>query len=129
MKKPGRMLGEVLRSVFKKPATVLYPAQELKMPDKYRGKLSFSPEQCIGCKLCMRDCPTQAITINKVGEKKFEVMLDLSRCIFCAQCVDSCVRNVIKSTAEVELAQFHAGKLKLVYRRNDSAADATKEAG
>ena len=41
--KPGKMLFEVLSSLFKKPATVKYPAAKLEMADKFKGKLKFTP--------------------------------------------------------------------------------------
>ena len=113
--RPGKMLREVLGSIFKKPATNLYPAQKMDMPEGFRGKIKFDPEKCIGCKMCMRDCPTNAITINKVGEGKFEAVFDLSRCIYCAQCVDSCPKKALEPTKEVELAQLDKHKLKVVF--------------
>lgn len=109
------MLREVLGSIFKKPATNLYPAQKMEMPDRFRGKIKFDPAKCIGCKMCMRDCPTNAITINKVGENKFEAVFDLGRCIYCAQCVDTCPKKALEATKEVELAQLDKKKLRVVF--------------
>jgi len=112
---PGAMIRLLLQSVFKKPATTQYPFKKSEMPDKFRGKIIFHPELCIGCKMCMRDCPSNAITIKKVGEKQFECEIDLDKCIYCAQCVDSCPKKALESTKEFELASLNRGKLKTVY--------------
>ena len=124
MKRPGIMMVEVLRSLFRKPATVLYPFVKAPMPKRFRGKLSFRPELCIGCRLCMKDCPTSAITINKVGEKRFECVIDLARCVYCAQCVDSCPKDALRSTAEFELASLQRDKLTMVFHAKEVQAPA-----
>ncbi len=116
MKKPGKMIPEALKSVFKKPATVRYPAVKVTMPDRFRGKLSFDPSKCICCKLCMRDCPADAIKITKIGADQVECEIDLSRCIYCAQCVDTCPKGALKATPEFELAGLDRAKLKAVFR-------------
>lgn len=129
MKMPGRMLWTVLMSLFKKPATVMYPAVPVKMPDQFRGKIVFDAEKCIGCKLCMKDCPTAAIAINKVGDKRFECVIDLARCIYCAQCVDSCPRDALHATAEFELASLNRDVLTMVFHAKDAPppADPAKD--
>jgi formate hydrogenlyase subunit 6/NADH:ubiquinone oxidoreductase subunit I len=114
MIRPGKMMKQVLQSLFKKPATTRYPFIKIEMPKDFRGKIRFSPEKCIGCKLCMRDCPSDAIVIRKVGEKIFEAEIDLARCIYCAQCVDTCPRKAIEATREFELAKTQSKELKVV---------------
>ena len=121
------MIREVLRTVFKKPATNLYPYQKLVMAEHYRGKLSFDVSKCIGCKLCMKDCPSNAIAINKVGEKQFEAVIDLGRCIYCAQCVDSCPKKALAASTEVELAQLGGTKLTMLLKCEDPAAPAPSQ--
>jgi formate hydrogenlyase subunit 6/NADH:ubiquinone oxidoreductase subunit I len=115
MFRPGKMASEVLHSLFKKPATSKYPFVKKPMPKNFRGKLRFDAGKCIGCKICMRDCPSAAITIKPIGEKKFIAEIDLAKCIYCGQCVDSCPKKALESTTEFELAQLEHGKLKVVF--------------
>lgn len=48
-------------------------------------------ENCTGCKLCIKPCPTDAIT----GEKKQVHVLDQEKCIQCGACYDVCKDNAI----------------------------------
>ena len=64
---------------------------------KCKDLLSFvvDPETCIGCKLCLKKCPANAIEVNAAGEvkegKKLPyVVIDQSKCIKCGACIDSC---------------------------------------
>jgi formate hydrogenlyase subunit 6/NADH:ubiquinone oxidoreductase subunit I len=121
MRRPGRMLRQVLRTAMHRPATVRYPFVKVTMPAKFRGKLCFNAKLCIGCKMCMRDCPSNAINIRKVGEKQFEADLDMSKCLYCAQCVDSCPKKALLSTEEFELAQLDRTKLQVGLHENVAA--------
>jgi len=114
--RPARALGEVIRNLLKKPATVFYPFVKSKIQDKFRGKILFKPDLCIGCKLCMRDCPSDAIHIIKTGEKRFDIEFDLDRCIYCGQCVDSCNKDALALSSEYELAQLDPKKFKILYK-------------
>lgn len=120
MIRPGKMIWEVLGSLFKKPATTRYPFEKSDMPDKFRGKLKFYPKVCIGCKLCMRDCPSNAINIIKTGDKSFECEVDLGKCIYCGQCVDTCMKKALEMTKEFELAVLERGKLKVTFNAGNS---------
>ncbi len=126
MIRPGKMIIQVLESLFKKAATTKYPFVKTEMPDRFRGKLKFYPERCIGCKICMRDCPSNAITIRKIGEKKFEAEIDLAKCIYCAQCVDSCPKQALEATKEFELAGLDHDKLKVVFSADTNDTVETK---
>jgi formate hydrogenlyase subunit 6/NADH:ubiquinone oxidoreductase subunit I len=85
-------LPELLRHLFKKPATVDYPFKKLAVPANFRGTPYLNPEMCIVCRACERDCPAEAIEISSVNEaeKRFKMIIHNDRCIHCAQCVDSC---------------------------------------
>ncbi len=113
MRKPGTMLPFVMRMALRKPATVLYPFTKVEMPDRFRGKLKFEQIKCIGCKLCEKDCPSNAIEIVKVGEKLYDAYVYLDRCIYCGQCVDSCPRKALENTKDYELANYSHKALKV----------------
>lgn len=116
MIKPGRMFTTLMKSLCKPPVTLRYPAQKRKMPPNYRGRICFSRDLCIGCKLCVKDCPSKAIEIMEaaaspepavpVTKKKFTCDINLARCLYCAQCVDSCPRKALINSDDYELASL-----------------------
>ena len=115
VRRPGRMIESVLRSLLRKPATIKYPFESFTMPARFRGKPKFHSDECSGCKLCVRDCPASAITIRKVGERKFEALLDLGKCIYCGQCSDTCPKKAVEITPEFDLAQVDKNTLKVEF--------------
>ncbi len=112
MRRPGKMFREALKHLLKKPATTTYPAEPARIPEGFRAKLRFFSEKCVGCKLCMKDCPANAIFIEKVGDT-YEAIVHLDRCIYCAQCVYACNKSALEMTKQFELAQFDRKNLKV----------------
>lgn len=88
----GAMLGDISRSLFKRPVTELYPFERRPAPERLRGQLMFDATRCTGCRICVRDCPAQAIDITVVDKatKRFVMKFRTDRCTYCAQCVVSC---------------------------------------
>jgi formate hydrogenlyase subunit 6/NADH:ubiquinone oxidoreductase subunit I len=125
--RPGKILREVLGSVFRRPATLNYPKIKSPECEGFRGKLKHIPQNCIGCKMCMRDCPAFAIEIKPAGEKKFIAEIDYSRCICCCQCVDICPKKALVATPDFELAQLNPARLKEASRHADVQPPELKE--
>ncbi|MCX5778536.1 MAG: 4Fe-4S binding protein [Elusimicrobia bacterium] len=113
---PGAMLKEVLCSLFKKPATHNYPFVKIAKPEAFRGKLNFFSDKCIGCKICMRDCPSNAIIIHKIADKQFEAEIRLDKCVYCAQCVESCPKKALEATHDFELASLSQDSLRVIIK-------------
>jgi len=113
MRRTGKILPQALKTLFRKPATVSYPARREDVFTNVRGKLVFDGAHCVGCRMCVRDCPAKAIEIEKVAEKKFKAVLQIDRCIFCGQCVESCHMGSLKCTTNFELAKLDRKELKV----------------
>lgn len=113
MIRPGKMFPFVMSNLLKKPATISYPDEKEEKPENFRGKLQYDRDKCVGCRICMRNCPTGAIEIQKVAEKQFKAIVCLDQCIYCGQCVESCPKNALKNTKDFELAQFDRNGLKV----------------
>ncbi|MEO0123479.1 MAG: 4Fe-4S binding protein [candidate division WOR-3 bacterium] len=115
--KIAAFLPELVRHIFKKPATVKYPFEKLEVPKGFRGTPILTPEKCIVCYACQRDCPAEAIEITTVNEaeKKFKMVIHNDRCVHCEQCAESCPVDAIKLNTEFELAALSRWDLKEEY--------------
>jgi len=100
---------ELLKQLFKKPETNPFPTKftpsnvtkllekvgkgeakinpPIETPEGFRGRLSYEKDKCIGCKQCIKVCPTEALEFD---EKTRKIKHHVARCCFCSQCVDIC---------------------------------------
>lgn len=114
MKGLAKGLGITLKKVTQKKITYDYPEVPLKMPDRFRGIQYFEPDKCIVCNLCVRNCPTDCITLvgkpNPDPEKKGKVIdtyeINFELCILCDLCTEVCPTEAIVMTNNFELATY-----------------------
>lgn len=109
----GALLPESIKQLFSKPSTNLFPFEPFPTPPNYRGKLEADNDLCIGCNICIRDCPAEALECVKLGEKKFKMVIYLDRCVQCAQCVESCPKKVYKMLPDHDLSSYTRESLKV----------------
>lgn len=102
----------VFKHLFRRPVTQEYPEKKRTMPEAFRGKPVV--ENCCGCKVCEKVCPSGAIKIQK-SEEEILFDIDLKKCIFCGNCSYYCPKGAIKMSKEYELATSDISGLKLHY--------------
>ncbi|MBI4928218.1 MAG: 4Fe-4S ferredoxin, partial [Anaerolineae bacterium] len=73
---PFMILGRKLRNLGRWPAL----------------QLKSSPEQCIDCRSCVRNCP-MSLDVNALVHAP---NMENSECILCGNCVDTCNKGVIR---------------------------------
>jgi formate hydrogenlyase subunit 6/NADH:ubiquinone oxidoreductase subunit I len=117
------MVPRLLLQMVKKPFTNPFPAKYIpssttrftegmhtgettvtppvETPENFRGKIVYDRETCIGCELCLKVCPSEAIAF-KPEEKKIKIFL--ARCTFCSQCTDICPVQCLRMSQEFLLA-------------------------
>ena len=105
---------ELLKQLFKKPATNVFPVTycpdsvlkllekvekgevkinpPVEVPKGFRGKIVYDRDKCIGCKLCLKVCPANAIEF--IPETK-KIKIHVDHCICCSQCNDICPKNCL----------------------------------
>jgi len=114
----------ILGNLFRKPRTVVYPKERIIIPEGSRGvvRLKLDPDSldiiCNGCGRCSKICPVDCIEINNiVGENNKiileEFIVDLSKCIFCGNCVDFCEIEALEMSYRYQLADDRRKNLRL----------------
>lgn len=104
------ILTEALKNLFIRPFTRRYPKEKLEPFKRFRGRINYYPERCIGCRLCEKYCPVNAVKFYKKGKIDF----DLGICITCGMCQDVCPAKpkAIELGNEFEFSDKDRKKLK-----------------
>lgn len=89
MFKMGKM---VLRSLFKKPATLMYPVVPRQYFEGTRGHIAIQEEACILCGICQKKCPANAITVDKANRTW---TIERMQCVQCSGCVVVCPKKCL----------------------------------
>jgi NADH-quinone oxidoreductase subunit I len=102
--------------VGREKITVQYPYERTEVSPRYRGLfyLPYDEEakrlKCVGCTLCEQACPTNVISMNKLGTGKNagvdEFNMDLGRCMFCNLCIEACPFEAIYMGPAYELTSY-----------------------
>lgn len=111
-------LGITLKHLFRKPSTVQYPDEKLKLPDRYRAihglrRYEDGLERCVCCGLCAVACPADAIYMEAAENTETErhshgerfakrYQIHMYRCIFCGFCEEACPEDAIYLTKDTQ---------------------------
>ena len=83
---------EMLGNMFKPPVTTDYPIKPRTPIEGDRGKVVIDITKCIFCGSCQRNCPADAITVNRA---KGTWEINPFSCIQCRGCVDNCPKKCL----------------------------------
>ncbi|MEG0829674.1 MAG: 4Fe-4S binding protein [Anaerovoracaceae bacterium] len=82
----------VLKSLFRKPATLMYPVVPREWQKRTRGQIGIKETDCILCGICSKKCPANAITVDK---KERTWVIERMQCIQCNSCVEACPKKCL----------------------------------
>ena len=105
---------EAISQLFSKPNCAMYPAVPSEAAPRYRGRIVYHADKCIGCGMCERVCAGGAITrtVEKLEEgDKITLTFDLGSCTFCATCADFCSTKAIEFTQDYHMIATKEGDL------------------
>lgn len=80
--------------------------------------------KCVGCGLCVRDCPAFALKLVRLDQKGFRIEYDAARCAYCGQCALSCRRGAVYLTNDFHPAtKRYQDLLEILVERKPPAED------
>jgi formate hydrogenlyase subunit 6/NADH:ubiquinone oxidoreductase subunit I len=97
----NKLLFALVDALFSRPETVQYPYCPVSLPEGFRGVIEFDAECCIGCGLCVRDCPANALELTRESREVYQLRYFPTRCAFCGQCQSTCPRGAISHSNRI----------------------------
>ena len=94
----------VLRSLFKKPATLMYPVVPREYTPVTKGHMAIEEEKCIVCGICAKKCPTNAISIDKEARTW---SIQRMNCIQCNCCAWACPKDALHMEPQYTAPSTH----------------------
>ena len=86
----------IMRSLGKKPATLMYPVIPREWKERTRGRIEIEVDKCIFCGICARKCPSDAI---KVERDTKTWIIERMGCVQCSSCVEACPKDCLLNVA------------------------------
>jgi Ni,Fe-hydrogenase III small subunit/formate hydrogenlyase subunit 6/NADH:ubiquinone oxidoreductase subunit I len=83
--------------------TVNYPAEPIKISDRFRGRPSFDFDKWKDARPAADVCPTGAISLSDKRDSR-KVTVDYGLCVFCGLCAEASSEQAVRITQEFELA-------------------------
>ncbi len=112
------LLPDLLRTLVSPRITVRYPFEPMELPSAFRGRVTVDPELCTGCGLCVRDCPANALELERPDKEHHRLIYHVDRCAFCGQCQLSCRFGAITLTNELAPPSDSRDPLREVFARD-----------
>ena len=82
----------MLKNLVSPPVTKNYPESPAVYPERSRGHIEITVDECISCGLCVRSCPTGALEVDKTAGSWTINRFD---CIACGYCVEKCPKKCL----------------------------------
>lgn len=114
----------VIKSLFNKPATLMYPVVEREWQERTRGAIGIDKDACILCGICAKRCPTGAIEVDRKGGNW---IIERMQCIQCGYCVQECPKSCL--VMEQKYTEPDYEKIRDVVNVKEAKADDAKADG
>ncbi|MDR2845868.1 MAG: 4Fe-4S dicluster domain-containing protein [Candidatus Methanoplasma sp.] len=110
MKPVVKVLKMFGKTIIHRPVTILYPYENMWMPENYRGRPGLRFNKCVACGMCANMCPTACIKLVDVADDDGKTVqrpqINIGRCAMCGYCAEYCPVDAMTVTPEFELAEY-----------------------